>query len=164
MALNFYSRNLCNPNISICREGRQLLGAGGSSMFRGDSQAPGALILNHERGREAHSCTADTSTRARSSFSLDTSERFSISLFKGLSNSFEQNSFFHMHCLAFILVAIEYIIKILVFKLFKFLHPCCFLKHSLKLQHHFWIFTWVSPHTWIPLEHWKNLKNRWENF
>ena len=63
-------------------------------MFRGDSQAPRALILNHERGREAHSCTADTSTRARSSFSLDTSERFSISLFKGLSNSFEQNSFF----------------------------------------------------------------------
>lgn len=46
-----------------------------------------------------------------------------------------------MHFLAFILVAIEYIIKILVFKLFKFLYQCCFLKHSLKLQYHFWIFT-----------------------
>lgn len=132
MALNFYSRNLCNPNISICREGRQLLGAGGSSMFHGDSQAPRALILNHKRGREGSQlyCWHQYKGIQKFIFLGHVKEIFHKSFQRFGKYFWEKQFFFHIHFLAFILVAIEYIIKILVFKLFKFLYQCCFLKHS----------------------------------
>lgn len=113
MALNFYSRNLCNPNISICREGRQLLGAGGRSMIHGDSQAPRALILNHERGREGSQLYCWQYKDVQKFIFLGRVKEIFHTSFQRFGKYFWAKKFFSY---AF-LVAIEYIIKILVFTL-----------------------------------------------